>query len=77
MTGALLDHKKQGNTTPENNGTQNYCVLYKKAGIPWKLHSFENCFVRRSNQVYVKDRLGGTLGNRDDAVNHYQKYEKK
>ena len=43
----------------------------------WKFCSSDNCFGKRSGQASIKDGLGGGLGNRDDAVKHYQKTEKK
>ena len=42
----------------------------------WKLHSSQNCFGKRSEQVYVKEGLVVTLYNRAAAVKQYQKSEK-
>ena len=39
----------------------------------WKSHSSDNFFGNKSDQESVKDGLGGPLGNREDAVKHYQK----
>ena len=55
-------------------------MLCKKAGIhehKWKSHSSENCFGKRSDQKYVKDGLGGPLGNIANVAKHDQKTEKK
>ena len=40
-------------------------------------HSSENCFGKRSNQNSINKGLGGYIGNRADAINHYKKSEKK
>ena len=37
----------------------------------------KNCFGRRSGQQSIKDKLGGALGNRGDAVKQYKKSEQK
>ena len=50
-TGVLLDRKHQGKKIPSHKGSQFYCVLYKKGGIPDhkdRLHCSENCLVTRS-----------------------------
>ena len=40
-------------------------------------HSSENCFGKRYNQQSIKYGLGGSLGNRADAVNQYKNPEHK
>ena len=62
----------------QQGGKTHYCALCKKAGMPEKnyiSHSFENCFGKRSNQMSIKEKLGGALGNRSDAVKQYTKSE--
>ena len=51
--------------------TYTYQILRKN----YMLHSSENLFDKRFNQHYIKEVLGGALGNRTDAVKHYNKYE--
>ena len=66
--------------TPNNHGVQRYYVLCKKAGMPEKkymLHSSENCFGKRYNQQYIKDVLGGGLGNRANTLKQYKNSEHK
>ena len=41
------------------------------------MHSFKNHFGESSDHAYIKDVLGGSLGNRADTVNHYHKTEEK
>ena len=43
----------------------------------WKSYIYKNCFGKRYDHAYIKDILGGAMGNRDDAVKHYQKTENK
>ena len=63
-TGILPDQKNKGKKIPNHSGAWNYCVMYKKCGMPehkWKLHSSKNCFGKRSDQAPVKEVLGGNL----------------
>ena len=72
-TGVLPNRKQQEGKTPNHHRAQQYCVLYKKAGITeknYRTHSSENWFVKRYNQYYIKEILGGALYNRTEAVNH-------
>ena len=51
-TGFQPSWKKKGNQTPNNKGSQRYCVMWKNSVMPERmyiLHSSENCFRRRSN----------------------------
>ena len=41
------------------------------------LHNSEKCFGKRSEQQYIKDRLGGSLVNSCDAVKKCKKSEHK
>ena len=48
----------------------------KKSGIPeikYMSHSSKNFFGKRSDQQYIKEGLGGGIGNRADSVEHYNK----
>ena len=79
-TGVPTACKQQGNKTPKCSGVQSYCVLWKKTGMTeskCKLNSSENCFGKFSNQEFVKESLGGTMGNRANDVKQYHKYENK
>ena len=40
-------------------------------------HSYENCFGKLYDPQYIKEGLRGDLGDRDDAVKHYNKSEHK
>ena len=40
-------------------------------------YSYENVFGKRSDQQSIKDVLGGSLGNRSNAVNQYKKSKHK
>ena len=37
----------------------------------YNLYSSENWFGRRFDQEYIKEGLGGILGNRKNSVKHY------
>ena len=55
-------------------------MLYKKVGIPerkYKSHSSENYFGKGSKHKSNRNILGGSLGNRNEAVKKFQKYAKK
>ena len=61
------------------HGEKRYCVLYKE-GTPernYMSHISDNYFVKQSNQQSIKDILGGSLGNRADAIKHHKKSEHK
>ena len=79
-TVVILDQKNQVKNSSKNIGSQIYCVLYKKDRIiehNWKSHSSKNCFGKFSDQAYVKEGLGGTLGNRVAAFKQNHKSENK
>ena len=78
--GVLPSCKQHGNKNPKHHGTQRYCMMCKKAGINehnWKSHRSENCIGKRSYQAPIKEKFGGALGNRSNAVKNYHKTEKK
>ena len=70
-TSVITSRKQQGEKTPKYHGIHRYCALFKKEVIhkqKYISHSFENCFVKCSDQQSPKEVLGGDLGNRYDAV---------
>ena len=74
-TGVITNRKYQGKNAPKHNGIQCYCALCKKARMThqkYMAHSSENRFFERSYQQSIKDGLGGSLGNRADAVKQYK-----
>ena len=76
--GVLPDRNQQGKKTPRHNGSQHYCVMCNNSGInerKYKSHSLQNLFGGVSDQAYVKEGLGGSLGNRVTAIKQYQKSE--
>ena len=79
-TGFLPNRKHQGGEMPNHHEIHWYCALCKKAGIPEKKymsHISENCFGKLSYQQPTKLEMGGSIGNRADAVKHCKKYEHK
>ena len=55
-------------------------MLCKKYGMnerKCKSHSSENCFGKRSDHEYIKEGMGGRIGNRATAAKQYQKYKNK
>ena len=79
-TCAIHTRKQQGKKNPNHKGSQRYCVLCKKTGMPerkYKLYSSENCFGCRSDHESIKEGLVGILINRNKAVKQYQKSENK
>ena len=79
-TCAIHTRKQQGKKNPNHKGSQRYCVLCKKTGMPerkYKLYSSENCFGCRSDHKSIKEGLVGILINRNNAVKQYQKSENK
>ena len=72
--------KKLGKEMIKHHSNQNYCVLFKKAGMSeqkYMLHISEDYFGKCSKQKYIKDGLGGPLGSSNYAVKQYKKYKNK
>ena len=70
-TSILPDYNHQSKRTPKHSGVHCYYIMCKKSGTTdhkWKSHSPKNFFGKRFVQEYIKDLLGGTLGNRAAAV---------
>ena len=69
--GVLTAYKQQVMNTHKRKDNQSYCVLCNNNEIPdhkYKLNSSKNCFVCRSDQDSIKEGLGGSMGNSNDAV---------
>ena len=75
----VLRKQKEKKTT-KHHGAQKYCVLFKKVGIleqKYMLHSYGDCFGKRSYQKSIKDGLGVALYSRANDVKKYKKSEHK
>ena len=78
--GFLRAHKQWYKKTINNSGSQHYCILFNKSGLPdnkRKLRSSKKYFGKRSYQVSIKGGLGYTLDNRAADVKQYHKSKKK
>ena len=78
-TGVSNSHKNPRRAPDRHHGTQRYCVLCKKTGMPerkYMLHSTEDCTVMRTKRP-IKDGMVGTVGSRNHAVQQYKKSENK
>ena len=76
ILGVLPNQKQKGEKTPNHKGSQHYFVLRKKDQIherKYKLNILRNCFVKRYDQEYIKEGLGGSLGNRKTDLKHNYK----
>ena len=65
--------------TPRQHVSQRYFVTFNNSLMPekkYKFYSSDNFFGKISDQASVRGGLDGTLGNRYNAINHYQKTEK-
>ena len=79
-TGILTVHKQQSKKTTNNKVSQSYCVLCKNSvttKCKYKLHISETFFGRSSEQESIKEGLGGSLGNRNNAAKQYPKCKNK
>ena len=78
--GVIPNHKQQGKNITKHHGTQRYCELCKKSGMPeqkYMSHSSEDCFGKHSNQNSIKYDLGGSLGSRVDDLKQYKSSKHK
>ena len=60
-TGILLSNKGPQKKAHTHHGTQHYCALFKKSGMPeqnYRSHSAEDCMGMRANWT-IKDGMGG------------------
>ena len=75
----VLRSNKSPKKAHKHHGTQRYCALCKKAGMPERkyiLHSAEYCTGMRTNRT-IKDGMGGYVRSRTDTVKQYKKSENK
>ena len=78
-TDILRTNKGPKKKAHKHNGTQCYCVLYKKSGMPEQKYMSrceEDCTGIGTNQN-IKGRMGESVGSRDNTVKQFKNSENK
>ena len=77
-TGILRSNKIPHKKAHKYHGTQRYCMIFKKAGMPeykYMLYGSKDCTGISTKQI-IKYNMGGSVGSSVDTVKQYNKSEK-